>query len=82
MRNLATQRAVDEAVRRTAAHGRPGSKGRLAALLGVTRQAIDQWASVPPHHVLAMEKLSGVSRYELRPDIYGEPPETRRRANG
>lgn len=42
--------------------------------LGMTRQAVAKWAVVPPHHVLRIEKMSGVSRYRLRPDIYGDDP--------
>lgn len=41
----------------------------------ITRQAIEQWRVVPPERVLAVEKITGVSRYELRPDVYGPPPE-------
>jgi len=62
------QRAVDEAVRRV------GSKGRLAKRLGISRQAVDQWEKVPAERVLALESISGVSRYQLRPDIYGPGP--------
>ena len=65
MRKLSKQRAVDEAVRRL------GSISQLARRLGITRQAIQQWTTVPVQHVLAMEEISGVSRYEMRPDVYG-----------
>ena len=47
-----------------------GSQSKLARLLGITRQAVDQWKKVPPLKVLAVERVSGVSRYELRPDLY------------
>jgi DNA-binding transcriptional regulator YdaS (Cro superfamily) len=56
-----------------------GSLARVAERLRVTRQAIEQWNTakgkfrVPPKHVLALEAMSGVSRHELRPDIYGPP---------
>lgn len=53
---------------------RAGGSTKMAPYLGVTRQAIDQWPHVPARHVLMVEALSGVSRYTLRPDIYGEPP--------
>ena len=46
----------------------------LGKALGITRQAVEQWHVVPPERVLAVEKLSGVSRYDLRPDIYGVDP--------
>ncbi|WP_329867198.1 transcriptional regulator [Stenotrophomonas hibiscicola] len=47
----------------------------LARLLGVSPQAVNQWVNgnrpVPPRHVLAIEKATGVSRHELRPDVFG-----------
>ena len=67
------QRAVDEAVRQT------GSLKRLAERLGISRQALQQWRSVPVKHVLALEQISGVSRYDLRPDVYGPAPKRDRR---
>ncbi len=74
MVKTAMQRAIENAVQNE------GSRARVAGRLGITRQAMDQWDKVPAKHVLVMEILSGVSRYELRPDIYGKPPkETRGR---
>jgi DNA-binding transcriptional regulator YdaS (Cro superfamily) len=50
----------------------------IARLLGVTPQAVNQWVSgnrpVPPRHVLAIEAATGVSRHELRPDVFGPAP--------
>ena len=40
----------------------------------ITPQAICQWRIVPAPRVLEVERVSGVSRHELRPDIY-PPPE-------
>ena len=54
-----------------------GSRGRVAKKLGISRQATIFWEKlgyVPARHVLALEQMSGVSRYNLRPDIYGPPP--------
>lgn len=47
-----------------------GGLDGLAAPLGITAQAVSQWDEVPPLRVLAVERISGVSRYELRPDLY------------
>ncbi len=35
------------------------------------RQAVYQWQQVPATRVLDVEAISGVSRYELRPDVFG-----------
>lgn len=51
-----------------------GGLVKLAAALGVTKQAVSQWDEVPPLRVLAVERASGVPRSDLRPDLY--PPET------
>lgn len=37
----------------------------------ITSQAVSKWDRVPVERVLAVEALTGVSRYELRPDVYG-----------
>lgn len=46
----------------------------LAKQLNVTPQAVSAWRArqVPVMRVLDIERLSGVPRHELRPDIY--PP--------
>ncbi len=45
---------------------------RLAALLGISSQAVSQWDRCPVERVLEVERATGgkVSRHELRPDIY------------
>lgn len=42
----------------------------LANELGITPQALSQWETVPPLRVLDVERITGVSRHELRPDLY------------
>lgn len=48
------------------------SQKNLAAALGVSEMAVSQWKvrRVPAERVLQIEVLTGVPRYELRPDIY------------
>lgn len=48
----------------------------LARELGVTIQAVSQWRKVPAERCLAVEEATGISRYELRPDIFGQAPES------
>ncbi|MGX5776971.1 Cro/CI family transcriptional regulator [Methylorubrum zatmanii] len=50
------------------------SKTALAAKLGITLPAITQWRQVPATRVLEVERITGVSRHELRPDIFGPAP--------
>ena len=49
-----------------------GGNGGIATALGnLTSQAVSQWNRVPPARVLDIEALTGISRHELRPDIFG-----------
>jgi DNA-binding transcriptional regulator YdaS (Cro superfamily) len=50
-----------------------GGLAAIAEPLGVTPQAVSQWNEVPSRRVLDVERLSGIPRTELRPDLY--PPE-------
>ena len=57
-----------------------GSQSQLARDIGVKPQAVQQWVAageVPTKRVLACEALTNaqVTRYELRPDIYGASPD-------
>ena len=54
----------------TAAGGVPS----VAQRLEISIQAVYKWLKkgrIPAGRVLLIEKLSGVTRYKLRPDIYG-----------
>jgi DNA-binding transcriptional regulator YdaS (Cro superfamily) len=56
-----------------------GGQSALARVLGCTPQNVQRWCAsgrVPAERVLSVERATGVSRYELRPDIY--PHETTR----
>lgn len=54
--------------------GNVGTAARLKELSGgtvaISGQAVSQWKRCPHHHVLAVEAASGVSRHDLRPDLY------------
>ena len=58
----------------TAAIMKLGSAKKLARALKVSPQALSQWRRVPPLRVLAVEEISGVSRFDLRPDLYPSDP--------
>ena len=44
----------------------------LARKLGIKAQSIQNWKKVPAERVLDLEKITGIPRWKLRPDIY--PP--------
>lgn len=63
MKKNAIQRAADAA----------GGQSALARLLVCTPQAVQKMCAtgrVPAERVLKIEKETGVSRHELRPDLY------------
>lgn len=43
----------------------------IARKCKITRSAVSQWDQVPAKHVLTVENVTGISRHDLRPDIYG-----------
>lgn len=43
---------------------------RLAEKIGVTKGAVSKWDRAPVMRVLEIERITGVPRYELRPDVY------------
>jgi DNA-binding transcriptional regulator YdaS (Cro superfamily) len=62
-----------------------GEHKRAAEICGVTPGAVSQWVTkgrVPVAHCLTLESATEgrVTRYQLRPDIFGEPFEVRRSA--
>lgn len=53
-----------------------GAATRLAREIGITHSAVFQWLhkGVPAQRVLAVERITGISRHVLRPDIFGPAP--------
>jgi DNA-binding transcriptional regulator YdaS (Cro superfamily) len=67
--NLYAQLAIEKA----------GGRGAVAEMFGITAEAVRQWTladrRIPAEYILRLEEASGVSRYNLRPDVYGAQPE-------
>lgn len=55
-----------------------GGQAALARELGISPQAVNQWVTgrrpVPVRWALQIERLTGISRYDLRPDVFGDAP--------
>lgn len=49
-----------------------GGVGQLARKLGIAQPSVSNWSKVPAERVIAVEALTGVSRVQLRPDLYRE----------
>lgn len=47
----------------------------IAAQLGLTPQAVSLWKRVPAERVLDVERITGISRHVLRPDVFGPAPD-------
>lgn len=58
-----------------------GGQAPLAKLIGTGQSHVWYWLNkskkgVPSECVEAVEKATGITRHELRPDIFGPAPET------
>jgi TorA maturation chaperone TorD len=62
MRDAALEKAIDNV----------GGVRALARSLGISQPAISSWRRVPADRVLSVEATTGISRNDLRPDLY--PP--------
>lgn len=52
-----------------------GNKSALARQLGVKVQSIQQWKRIPAERVLDVERVTGIPRHKLRPDLYPQDRE-------
>lgn len=55
-----------------------GGQAELARKVGVRQPAVHRWIkakTVPAKRVLQVEKITGISRYKLNPEIYGQERE-------
>lgn len=49
-----------------------GAVGLARQLGDLTPQAVSQWDKVPAARVLEVERITGISRHLLRPDVFGK----------
>lgn len=47
-----------------------GGMTQLASELGIARQALYHWKRIPADRVVEIERITGIPRRELRPDLY------------
>lgn len=50
----------------------------LARELGIKHTALYSWNRVPAERVLDIERITGISRHEQRPDVFGGQSEAAR----
>ena len=62
MRDPGLARAIDKA----------GGVAELARKIGIAQPSVSNWSRVPAQRVIAVEAATGISRRELRPDLYDE----------
>ena len=55
-------------------NGAGTNQAGLAQRVGVSRQLINKWKTVevPATHVIKLEKVTGVPREKIRPDVFDE----------
>lgn len=63
MRDEGLDRAIDAV----------GGVAQLARKIGISQPSVSNWVKVPVQRVIAVEAATGVSRDQLRPDLYSEP---------
>jgi TorA maturation chaperone TorD len=62
VRDAGLNRAIDAA----------GGIAQLARKIGIAQPSVSNWSRVPAERVIAVEAATGVSRKQLRPDLYTE----------
>ena len=54
----------------TKAVKKAGGVSSLARQLGIKHNAFYVWKRIPAERVLDIERITGISRHDLRPDLY------------
>ena len=52
-------------------HAGMSGKRALAHSLGIKEQSLNYWKTVPRRHIMAVERLTGVPKEILAPDLFG-----------
>ncbi|WP_459676160.1 YdaS family helix-turn-helix protein [Acidisoma sp. 7E03] len=47
-----------------------GMSAKITREIGLSRGTVSQWRRIPAERVLDVERITGISRRELRPDLY------------
>jgi DNA-binding transcriptional regulator YdaS (Cro superfamily) len=47
-----------------------GAQARIARELGLSRSAVTQWRRVPADRLIDIERITGIPRRRLRPDLF------------
>lgn len=50
-----------------------GLMTRIAGELGIERGAVAMWKKIPPERVPEVERITGIPRHQLRPDLWEAP---------
>jgi len=50
-----------------------GSGNAIARALGVSKQAVHQWTRVKAEYCATVERITGIPRHKLRPDLWSPP---------
>ena len=48
----------------------PGLRAKVARELGITRASVLKWREIPAHRLLDVERITGIPREALRPDLF------------
>jgi DNA-binding transcriptional regulator YdaS (Cro superfamily) len=71
-------KAITRAIQRLT----PPTQAELARVTGQKPQAVNRWVktgSAPAKHCIAIEQATGVSRHDLRADVFGLAPKQPRK---
>lgn len=68
---------VNVIIHRLKQHHEIRTKTRISELCGVSPQSLNCWKRIPAEYVRRLERASdgSVTRYEMRPDVFGPGPE-------